>query len=873
VRVSTLKALENQDLPFEYLVRELQPLRDQSRNPLFQINFNHHRSFAQSSEFGGVTLTPIPSQSPGTIFDLHFFMVERKEGWRISCDFSTELFSRESADRMLGHYRNLLEQIADFPTKKINEYNILTPYEQEKIVNYWSGIITNYPSNKTIDELFIEIAIKYPDEIAISSGTKNFTYKQIHASAIHLANELIGIGVKPNDLVATMVKPSAEMICSFLAILMAGGCCVPLDSSNPQDRILFLLKECGAKIGISTTCCKNLFPEEWDGKKLIITLKDTFAEFPEPNKSSVTSDQSAFLLFTSGSTGEPKGVYIPHRGVTRLVRDQNYIKISHHDVFLQFAPFTFDASLLEIWGALLNGSKLVMTSIGASLEEISNSIINSKVTILWLTSGLFQIMVDHHLESLKGLRYLISGGDVLSVKHVKSAFDYLENTILINGYGPTENTTFTCFHTICREDTRRLSIPIGKPIANTKVYLLDHQLRPVPVGIHGELFTGGAGLATGYHNSLELNSQKFFDHPDFGRIYQTGDICRWDASGTIEFIGRKDHQVKVRGFRIELGEIESLLLKHPDVTQAKVALRGDSAEDKRIFAWVTIEQSSNLNDSNLLEYLSNQLPSFMRPDSLMVISSFPLNKNGKIEISKLPDRLILNSSQSNSLFYPPSNAIEKKLFEIWSDLLGFSTFSCDDNFFMIGGNSLMALRMFSRIKQELNCSLPLSSLLQNSSVSLLAKKISPVLVESKNKNLEIGNVVTLNPDLTLSPIFCVHGGDGGVLFYRDLAVAMGNSIPIHAIESLEIGFNGPVKVTTIRETALAYLKHIRKIQPEGPYRLAGYSFGGIVAFDLACILSEEGLKVDFLGLFDTYNPVAPKRNYYLYFGSRTKKIL
>ncbi len=863
VRANTLKALEHQDLPFEYLVRELRPLRDQSRNPLFQINFNHHRSFAKSSEFGGVTLTPIPSKSPGTIFDLHFFIVERKEGWRLSCDFSTELFSRESADRMIGHYKNLLEQISHFPNKNINEYNILTSCEKEKIIYDWSGIITSYPANKTIDQLFVEIAIKYPNKIAITSGKENFTYKQIYSSAIHLANELLDAGLKDNELVVSMAESSAEMICGFLAILMAGGCCVPFDPSNPKNRILHLLRECGAKIGIFTACCDNVFPKEWDGKKIMISITDNFSEFSELNKSCVTSDKSAFLLFTSGSTGEPKGVYIPHRGVTRLVRDQNYIKVFDSDVFLQFAPSTFDASLLEIWGALLNGSELVIAPTGSSLEDISNSIISSKVTILWLTSGLFQVMVDHHIESLKGLRYLIAGGDVLSVKHVNQAFEHLNNTILINGYGPTENTTFTCFHQIRKEDTTKLSIPIGKPIANTKVYLLDQQLQPVPVGIHGELFTGGSGLTTGYHNSPVLNRQKFFDHPDFGMIYQTGDICRWDANGIIEFIGRKDQQVKVRGFRIELGEIENVLLKHVEVTQVKVAVRGDNAEDKRIVAWVTLQDSANSEESDLLEFLSNQLPSFMRPDSIMVISSFPLSKNGKIDISKLPDTLFRDLSKSNLPIVLPSNEIEEKLFGIWSDLLGFSTFGCHDNFFMIGGNSLLALRMFSRIKHEMDCSLPLSSLLQHSSIYSLAKIISPTLVELKNKFLEIGNVVTLSPDPNKSPIFCIHGGDGGVLFYRDLAIAMDNSIPIHAIESLEIGFSEAVKVASIRETALAYLKHIRKIQPKGPYRLGGYSFGGIVAFDLACIISQEGEKVEFLGLFDTYNPTAPKRNYNL----------
>ncbi|MDP2733164.1 MAG: amino acid adenylation domain-containing protein, partial [Hoeflea sp.] len=347
----------------------------------------------------------------------------------------------------------------------------------------------------------------------------------------------------------------------------------------------------------------------------------------------ITAEYPAHLLFTSGSTGRPKGVLLRHRGVVRLVRNQDFITITPDDVFLQAAPVSFDASILEIWGPLLNGGQLILLPDGPGIAEIATAVCEQGVTTLWLTSGLFQLMMDASPASLKGLRYLMSGGDVLSPFHVRRALESLPGTRLINGYGPTENTTFTTCHTITLADLEKPSIPIGKPIANTTVYLLDDMLRLVPVGIPGELYAGGDGLAIGYHGAPELTAAKFVTHPVFGRLYRTGDLCRRAGDGTIEFLGRSDHQVKVRGFRIELGEIESVLNSHPDVRQARVAVRGESAETKRILAWVIPHGPGKVQEIDLREFLAARLPAYMRPDAVGIIESFPLNANGKIQVS------------------------------------------------------------------------------------------------------------------------------------------------------------------------------------------------------------------------------------------------
>ncbi len=867
VRDTALAALENQELPFECLVRELRPERDPGRNPLFQVNFNHHRSFAQAGAFGGVTLTPIPSRSPGTIFDLHFFMVERKEGWRASCDYSTDLFTRESADRMLGHFKRLLEDIASHPDKPVERLEVLTDDEQRRLAE-WSRNPTDYPHDSTIGSLFLETAETFPDRTAIECGEVRLTYRELRLEALHLAMELLNAGVEPGDAVAISARPCPEMIVGFLGILLAGGCCVPMDPAYPEDRFSMLLQQSGARIALATEGVERDFPKAWNGDLHIIKPVGGAPATLIPPRVDVTAEHPAHLLFTSGSTGLPKGVRLPHRGTVRLVRNNGFITITPDDVFLQAAPVSFDASLFEIWGALLNGGRLVLLPDGPGLPGIASAVRDKGVTTLWLTSGLFQLMVDEHLESLKGLRHLLAGGDVLSIPHVRLAKEALPETRLINGYGPTENTTFTTCHEITADDLRKSSIPIGRPIANTTVFILDEQMRQVPVGIPGELCTGGDGLAVGYLNSPELDASKFVQHPVFGRLYRTGDLCRRSADGTIEFIGRRDHQVKVRGFRIELGEIEAILASHPQVRLCKAAVRGSSAETKRIFAWVVPHENQTPDLDSFCSFLAEKLPPFMLPDGIDVIPAFPLNANGKIDLKVLPDPGHRVAAKADAPREAPVGEAEVRLATIWQELLEVEGVGRADDFFALGGHSLMALRMFSRINREFGVALPLAALIKHPTIAALA-----TLLESQADNATDflpdqagctnGNIITLAAGGKQRPLFCIHGGDGGVIFYRGLAALMPPDLPLHAIESLELAKSGEIAKTSIEETASAYLRSILAMQPEGPFRLAGYSFGGVVAHEIACQLEDAGHQVEFLGMFDTHNPAAPARSYNL----------
>jgi amino acid adenylation domain-containing protein len=792
IRGMSLESLENQDLPFEHLVHELRPTRDPSRNPLFQVNFNHHRSFTQTEHFGGVALTTIPSRSPGAIFDLHLFLVERDEGWRASLDFSTELFTRESANRMLGHLKTLFENIAAHPEKRIEEFEILTEPERAQLLHEWAETRAAYPRGATIGELFLETASRFPDRTALVSGDRNYNYQQVRADATRIAYDLLEAGVKPGDAVAVLAPSGPELILGMIGIILAGGCCVAFDSASPAADFAKRLEESGAGIALVRAGSESHLPTTWTGRLLAIQPAGTAKTSSELPKISITAESPAHLLYTSGTTGAPNGVLLPHRGIMRLACCNGFVKITPQDVLLQSSPVSLDSSLLEIWGALLNGASLILLPGECGLDDLATAIRDQQVSTLWLTSTIFQLMIDEQIEAMKGVRNLIVGGDAMSAGHARRVLEELPETRLFNGYGPTENSTLTTCHFVTRADLEKPSIPIGTAVSNTSVYLLDDLLRPVPIGIPGELFTGGDGLATGYLNRDELAMRNFVQHPDLGKLLRTGDICRRAADGSIEFLRRQG------------------------------------------------------------------------------VPSTPRKNKSASTSSKAVDAVPRNPALAGST--------ESRLATIWEELLDLNDIGRDDDFFALGGHSLMTLRMFSRIHREFGKSLPLATLLKHPTIALLARQIEPAdekhepaaLADSarpiakflpKNEIAPKSNIITLTEGSGATPLFCIHGGDGGVIFYRGLASLMPPEIPFHAIESLELGNSGKIEETTIQETASSYLRDILSIQQKGPFRLAGYSFGGVVAHEIACQLVDQGHCVEFLGMFDTDNPTAPIRNY------------
>ena len=600
VRDLTLEAYAHQDLPFERVVEELQPARDLSRNPIFQVTFALQNAPMQELVLPGLALRTQEFESLTTRFDLECHVWDEAGGLQGFIFYSTDLFEEATIERLIEHYRNFLEEVVANPDQRVSEVQFLTEDERHKLLFEWNE--TQHPITRDIcvHHLFEAQAAKTPDALAVEFAGEQLTYAELNERANRLAHYLRRQGVGPETLVGILVERSLEMVVGLLAILKAGGAYLPLDPEYPLERLVFMIEDAGLSLLLTPPhLLDSPLAQQVANLSLTVNILSLDVDWPKVQEESeenlsneTTASNLAYVIYTSGSTGIPKGVTVPHRAVIRLVKETDYLRFGADEVFLQLAPVSFDASTFELWGSLLNGARLViMPPQTPSLAELGTALRDYGVTTLWLTAGLFHLMVDERLEDLTGVRQLLAGGDVLSAAHVQRYLATANNGVLINGYGPTENTTFSCTHRMeAGWQLARSSVPIGRPIMNTQVYVLDQLQEPAPIGVAGELYLGGAGLAREYLRRPELTAEKFVPHPysaEAGaRLYRTGDQVRWLADGTLEFLGRIDQQVKVRGFRIELGEIEATLSEQEEVKEAVVVARETSEGEKRLVAYV-----------------------------------------------------------------------------------------------------------------------------------------------------------------------------------------------------------------------------------------------------------------------------------------------
>ncbi len=581
-------------------------------------------------------------------------------------------------------------------------------------------------SQRTYDcvhRIFEQQATKSPDRVALVSGNLMLTYEQLNQRANKVAHQLLALGVERETLVGISISRSTEQIINILGILKAGGVYLPLDPDCPRERLKAIIDDANVKILLTTA---PLF-ERFSGIDLKIICADSEPNEQVNSENPVTETKAnnlAYVMFTSGSTGRPKGVMIEHRSIVRLVKEADYADFSSENVFLQFAPITFDASTFEIWGALLNGGRLViMPEERASLVDLGNVIREYGVTTLWLTAGLFHLMVDERINDLKPLRQLVAGGDVLSVTHVQKVLNHL-SCDLINGYGPTENTTFTCCYKVPRNVHIGRSIPIGKPIGHTQVYILNESLNPVSPGEAGELYIGGDGLARGYVNRDDLTAERFVSSPfsdsASSRLYRSGDIARLLPDGNIEFLGRADSQVKVRGFRIELEEIEFALTQQAGVREAVAVVREISGADKQLVAFVVLDPSNPPLICELRKNLEGTLPEYMIPSFVIQIDVVPLTPNGKVDRAALISKIGSEPNRRSSTGSPETRT-ESTIARILEEILGKNSVGVNDNFFDIGADSLQLARFHNRLQTIFDSNLKIVSLFQNPSVRSLAR--------------------------------------------------------------------------------------------------------------------------------------------------------
>jgi amino acid adenylation domain-containing protein len=855
VKETALGAFDHAQMPFEKLVEELRPVRDPSRNPLFQVMFALQNAPHEELELSGAEVQRQGLEREIAKFDLTLELTETEtdggQGLSGVFEYATDLFDAGTVERLVGHYRRLLEGIVSQPRMAVCRLPLLTDQERQQLLVEWNDTAAAYPEGGTLASLFEAQVERSPGSVALECGDDKLSYGELNARANRIAHALRGLGVGPEVRVGLYLERSVDLVAGVLGILKVGGAYVPLDPSYPAARIAYMVEDTAAPVVLTHSGLVGKLPAH-AGRTVCVDDAALIGSQSGDNPEAVGGAASlAYVIYTSGSTGQPKGVMVEQHSVARLVFGTDYARFGPEETFLLLAPMAFDASTFELWGALLHGSRCVIHPLDVPTAAGLQTLIERHgVSTLWLTAALFNVLIDERPEALRGLRQLLTGGEALSVAHVRRALAALPGVQLINGYGPTESTTFTCCHRIPSQlPASCTSIPIGRPIGNTEVLILDAQCQPVAVGVEGELYIGGAGLARGYLGRPELTAEKFVAHPfsdaPGARLYRTGDRVRWLADGTIEFLGRFDDQVKLRGFRIEPGEIEAALMAQAGVKQAAVVVREDRPGERRLVAYVA---GAGLEAGALRTQLGQSLPAHMLPSAFVLLEALPITANGKLDRAALPAPEALPGTQGGAASQP-RDIFERHLLGIWESLFERGGIGVDQDFFAMGGHSLLALRLVEAIARTFGTRLPLDTFWFRGNT---IRDIAGLLREQSGRG-RWPLLVPIKPAGDLPPLFCVHTIGGNLFHYFDLARALSPRQPVLGLNALGVDGQAAPR-SSVRDIAADCIVAMREAQPRGPYRLAGFSSGGTVAFEMAQQLRAAGDEVAVLALIDTYAP-------------------
>lgn len=854
-RAAVLDAYDHQRITFSTLLRELNVPREPGRVPLVPVVFNIDMNMDDGVAFTGLRHRFISNPRRYENFELFLNATGNDQRVVLEWSYNTDLFDQATIQRWMDDLSGIIARINAHPSDSIASVlgdGIEAPASLPPAE--WAGQAVPYPKDMSVSMLFDETARAHGDRAALIQGDRRVSYSTLRAQVLRAADALRKAGVGRGDLVGLCCERDPSMVIAQLAILRCGAAFVPLDQTYPAERLRFLIEDTRLKLLLVADTLRSSLPEH---SARVILLETVLSGSGTPSEVAPLDapELPAYIMYTSGSTGKPKGVVVAHRGIIRLVRSQNYVRFGPDVVITQLSNISFDASTFELWGALLNGGTLVLQAQAKpTLQEITDTIERHGVNTMFITTALFNLLVDEQLPKLRKLKCILTGGEVMSLPHIRKALEALGPGVLHNIYGPTENTTFSSYHPINKEEDIGRAVPIGHAVHNTFLYVLDEQLQPVPIGVKGELFTGGDGVAIGYWERPELTAERFVHDPfrtGEHRMYRTGDMVRWLPNGALEFLGRTDDQVKVRGFRIEPGEIENAISAMDGVRDRIVVARKDLPSDKQLVAYIVPahfdpdkdpDETARFTERSR-KHLAQRLPEYMRPSFTVVLRELPLNANGKVDKRALP-MPTARPSVLRARHVAPRDEMERALAEIWKKALGVDDLGVNDDFFELGGHSLMGLQLLTMVEQRFGVALPLKELFVMPNIARMADVLRTKAPQPKGMNMQ-----AIQPEGQLPPIICVHGDEANYFLPKYL----GKEQPFYGI--FHQGEDGKeIRWRVVEEMATNFLAEVRATLPHGPYVLCGYSFGGLVAYEMAQQLRAAGEPVPVLVLFDTYDP-------------------
>lgn len=848
-----LNALQHKDVPYERVVEEVLPNRTALGESIFSTMFVLRDSFESKSAIFGVDCDIEDVYLDQAKFDITIFVRNEKDAIHLSVEYNQNVIDESMVISLVDAFENISQQVPVKPSVLLSDLNLGGGH-----LSILKGVESDLWRGMSVAEVFRESANEFKRNVSIVSEGKEITYQELESMSNCVAQYLWDQGLRKGDVVAFYQSHhSDDYIMAFLGILKIGAVCLPLDNKSPQDRLAYILKDAQCRwILANHKDCISRLPE---GEVSVSLLKNCVGKPLEIELPALSEHDVASIMYTSGSTGNPKGVLVPHRAINRLAKNREKFCLPDEIRALHMAPIAFDASTFEIWLPLLNGGVSIQYPYSDfSLGDFKKLLSRERVNVLWLTSSLFNLIVDSDLSCLSGIKSLIIGGEALSVKHVDRANKALEGTQIINGYGPTENTTFTTCFPIPKESVSDwAAIPIGYPIDETSLVVMNQQNQILPVGVPGELYAGGLGVAKGYLNLRELNSQRFIEDKWTGGelLYATGDICRITPGGVVEYLGRKDNQFKIRGMRIEIQEIENTLERYPKIKNAHVSVLGDDSHARQIVAFV-VNDDSKIEDGDLKNYLKQCLPSYMVPNQIFFVKHILLTSNGKVDSASLISMVdIENMSaaggghENRNIDYSDDELV---VLSSISSLLNCDLPNLRDNFFEIGGNSLLAIQLIDTLYLRLGVRYSLVDFFACENIgalierkSLYSDKPAPVIFERHSGVVERTIVVFHNIGFANNIASCVGDNDSvlGLVCRKHQELA----------QSIE---KGHVPNVSIDEFVSEYYKLIKSQQPEGPYVFVGHSYGGLIAFALASFMQSQSEEVEQVVLFDSILPSA-----------------